>query len=449
MLGSVAAVAPAEIVSALDAFVRSGAIPGLIAILIGPHGDAVVALGRTAPGTVVAPDPRTRFGIASVTKLFTGLALSDLLREGRIALDDPASRYLPRPLPTFSGREISVRHLATHTSALPVGRPGEGFAAARWTSPRVWRIAFRRYVLRAGSGPLAGVTLDDLLAFLAETPLSRAPGEQREYSNVGFGLLGQIVGRVDGRGWTGAMRARLLDPLGLGDTGSWDGAAPAPIHGMNLGVLNWAGGLVSTAADLAGLARAFLHPPPGPLADAMKILLTPAWHGAGGETAWLAFARDPASGRPYHTGMNHAFLGMDRDRGVAAVILLCGSLDENEALGLAVLDRLAGGHAVFPKPRTVVSLPADVLARWAGSYRLDADSSFTVIPAGGSLAVQFMKDGKKGGAAVVCPENDTAFFCREWECRIEFRPGTGGAPDTARVRMYSFDAAYRRESSRH
>ena len=434
----------AAIAAALGAFVQQGGTPGCVAILITPAGSETIRLGRVAADDAWVPDERTRFGVASVTKLFTGILFADLLREGRVRLDDPASRWLPRALPRYWATEIALRHLTTHTSALPVGAPGTSVLGGRlWTSPRVWRIAFRRWVLRQGSGPLAGVTTDDLLAWLADYTLPRAPGAQREYSNIGFGLLGEALGKADGRGYEAALRARVIAPLGLRDTVYTRTPGAPALHELALGPLGGAGGLISTAADLAVLARAVLGASPRPLAESIAMTLSPVGDVAG-SPVHLAWAHEAKTGRLYHTGMSHAFLGVDLKRKVAAVVLLVGSLDENEELGLAVLDRVAGGNRAFPTPRVVVELSAAALARYSGTWRLDAESSVVLTATDKGLKAQFMKGGKPGGAADLWPSSEHSFFCKEWDCRWDFEPAAAGVPTAARVRMYAFDGTYRR-----
>jgi D-alanyl-D-alanine-carboxypeptidase/D-alanyl-D-alanine-endopeptidase len=62
------------------------------------------------------------FFIGSVTKTFTSLLLAEMAARGEVALDDAASKYLPAslPLPTRSGKEITLLQLATNTAGLPV-----------------------------------------------------------------------------------------------------------------------------------------------------------------------------------------------------------------------------------------------------------------------------------------------------------------------------------------
>ena len=73
----------------------------------------------------VTPDGGTIFEIGSVTKAFTGTLLAEAIRRGEVKPDDPAQKYLPADwvLPRRDDRDITLLHLTTHTSGLPVQPP--------------------------------------------------------------------------------------------------------------------------------------------------------------------------------------------------------------------------------------------------------------------------------------------------------------------------------------
>ncbi len=434
-----------EIERAVARFVTAGDIPGAVGAVVTPERTEYFRLGAGPGGAPL--DETTRIGIHSITKPFTVIALMTLVREGKIALDDPATRFLPAGtrLPSFRGQAITIRHLATHTSALPVGRAGESMfeSLSRW-SPRAWRIGFRRYVTDRSGGPLAGVTWDDLFAVLGRATLPRAPGSQFEYCNIGLGLLGHIVGRVDGRGYETAVANRVWTPLGLARTrlSLVRGEGRPPMF-LPLGPLAPAGGAVSCAADLASFMRWCLAPPPGSLADALSLTLPDAGVDAAGRPlrlGWLPALRTARAAFParwYHAGGTHAFAGFDRAHRVG-LVLLCGKpMKPAEELGLALLDRLAGGTSAIPAPRVAIDLPTTALDRRTGTYRLDAGSSVVITRAGERLVAQFYKQGKAGGKASLWSESSTTFFCREWDCTVTFSPD--GA---AKIRMYGWEGSY-------
>jgi CubicO group peptidase (beta-lactamase class C family) len=129
--------------------------------------------------------------IGSVTKTFTALAVMSLRDEGRLTLDDQLGTYLP----SSRHARVPLRQMLAHASGLqrePVGRIWESLEAPD-------RDAF-----------LEGV--EDAEQVL---PAHHA----FHYSNLAYGLLGQVVEHVTGQGWEDVVRARILEPLGMTRTG--------------------------------------------------------------------------------------------------------------------------------------------------------------------------------------------------------------------------------------
>ena len=136
----------------------------------------------------------TVFRIASMTKSFTALAILKLRDEGKLSLDDPVERYV-RELatlryPTGDSPRITIRHLLSHAEGFPEDNPWGDQQLARtdaWLSEAMTR----------------GI------------PFSNPPGLAYEYSNYGFGILGQVVARVSGRPYNTYIAEAILKPLGL------------------------------------------------------------------------------------------------------------------------------------------------------------------------------------------------------------------------------------------
>src|SRR5580693_9015577 len=120
------------------------------------------------------PDEDAIFDIGSVTKVFTTLVLVEMVLRGEVALDDPAQKHLPSTLqmPKWRGQEITLFHLATHTSSLP-------------RLPRnLWKT------VKDLANPYANYQVSDMYEFLSGYKLKRPIGSRVEYSNLGMGLLG-------------------------------------------------------------------------------------------------------------------------------------------------------------------------------------------------------------------------------------------------------------------
>lgn len=243
---------PARLSAGLDVLTTSGPLPSAAY--------AVVSDGEVTAGGTGGAGPGTVFQVGSVTKAVTGLLLADMAGRGEVSLTDPASRYLPGAAPG----PVTLLDLATQTSGLPRLPPGMlRYALLRPRDPYAWYPA--RSLLRA-----------------ARRSLASAPGgpQPYEYSNYGFGLLGYLLGQAAGVPYPALVEQRVCAPLGLPAT-SFD-AAPVqgyhrgrPVPPWHMGPLVAAGGLYSTAADLARLLTACLNPDSTPLGPAVRAALEP------------------------------------------------------------------------------------------------------------------------------------------------------------------------------
>ncbi len=180
---------------------------GIVVAVIDRHGERAFGYGGVAVNKGRAPDGDTVFEIGSITKVFTTAVLAQMVRDGELKLDDPVKDHLPREanVPRRDGKEITLLHLATHTSGLPLA-PTD----LRWhvlVRPADWHNPYAHY----GS--------KQLYAFLGKYELNRDPGHSYEYSNVGLGLLGMALAhRAKSKNYDELVRRRIGDPLGLKDT---------------------------------------------------------------------------------------------------------------------------------------------------------------------------------------------------------------------------------------
>jgi serine-type D-Ala-D-Ala carboxypeptidase/endopeptidase len=207
-----------------------------------------------------APDERTVFRIASMSKSFTASAIMLLRDAGALALDDPAARYVPELAGWVNGAAdagpLTIRHLLTMTAGFPTDDP--------WGDRQ------------------QGLPLDEFDAFLSRgVTFNWAPGTRFEYSNLGYAILGRVVTAASGVPYDEFIRVRLLAPLGLGRTGfaAEEFAAAELATGYRRGPGGWLevpfdpygafapmGGVFSCVADLAAWAAGFAaaFPPDGP-----------------------------------------------------------------------------------------------------------------------------------------------------------------------------------------
>jgi CubicO group peptidase (beta-lactamase class C family) len=217
--------------------------------------------GRLSAELPGPPAADTVYEIGSVTKAFTGILLAQLALEGKVALDDPVRRHLPEgwKVPAREGREITLTHLANHTSGLP-------------------RLPANLNMIDQAN-PYARYTEADLAKFLGSYVLRREPGDRYEYSNLGAGLLGQALARAGGGSYEELVVSRISSPLGLADTrigltedtkrrlAPGHSAVGKPTANWDVPTLAAAGAIRSTARDMLDFLSANLEG--GPLREAM------------------------------------------------------------------------------------------------------------------------------------------------------------------------------------
>ena len=235
-----------DIDAAYSAFAQEQQIPGIAAGIV--QDGRLVHVTTLGLADVEAARPvaaATAFRIASMTKNMTALAILALRDEGRLALDEPVSRYVPqfaavRPA-TADSPPVTVRHLLTHTAGFVTDDP--------------W------------GDRVLGMTPAELDAIMATgTLFARPPGLAFEYSNLGYGLAGRVLTNVSGEPYQSFMRRTLIEPLGMERT-TFDAIAAmkgdyAQPYRLNDGMLSREriepdgevgamGGLVTTVPDYA------------------------------------------------------------------------------------------------------------------------------------------------------------------------------------------------------
>ena len=165
--------------------------------------------------------PRTMFGIASVTKSFTALAVLRLAEHGLLRVSDPVTRHLPelRVRGASARRPIRLHHLLTHTSGLP---PLPSIYYTSMRSLRHHPPYDRRVARRVGIDPDRAPidTYDQLTHYLSRERyrLLAPPGTVYSYSNEGFGLLGAVVERASGQHYENFLEQEILRPAGMTST---------------------------------------------------------------------------------------------------------------------------------------------------------------------------------------------------------------------------------------
>ncbi len=136
-----------------------------------------------------AQTPATVFSVGSITKQFTAAGIMKLVQEKKLAVTDKLSNYFPQV--PVDKKDITLHQLLTHSAGFP---PALGDDYEKVTAEEFSSLAFK-------------------------TPLSFAPGDQYDYSNVGYSLLGIIIEKVTGMGYEKFLNEKLFKPSGMSQTG--------------------------------------------------------------------------------------------------------------------------------------------------------------------------------------------------------------------------------------
>lgn len=204
-----AAIAPATLGRRARQLTQRGCDAGVFsgAVLVA-KGETVLVETACGPANRrydVALTPHSKINLGSMDKMFTAVAVMQLVEAGRVGLDAPISTYLDETwLPAPVARRITVRHLLTHTSGL-----GSFLGPAYRKGPA---NAFKDV---ADYKPLVR---DDTPAF--------EPGTRYQYSNTGMLLAGAIVEAASGESYFDYVRRHIFEPAGMTNTGAFPLDAP-------------------------------------------------------------------------------------------------------------------------------------------------------------------------------------------------------------------------------
>jgi CubicO group peptidase (beta-lactamase class C family) len=248
-----------NIMSALDSIFAAYAEPGRpgAGVLVVKDGQVVASrsYGLADVDQRTPASDATNYRLASLSKQFTATAMMLLVRDGRLRLDDRVSDLLPG-MPAH-GRDVTIRHLLTHTSGL-------------------W--AYEDFVPR---GQTEQVKDRDVPALIQRAEsLYFAPGSTHRYSNTGYALLALIVERLSGQPYAKFLEERIFRPAGMRGTVAFEtGISTVPNRAFGYSIRNNAvvpsdqsstsavlgdGGVYSSLRDMLAWDRAL---------DARMILL--------------------------------------------------------------------------------------------------------------------------------------------------------------------------------
>ena len=143
----------------------------------------------------------TKFNLGSMNKMFTSVAIAQLVERGKLSFDDPLSKFLPDFPDKQSAEKIKIKHLLTHTAGLG------GYFSREWQQSS--RGSYR--------------TVDDMMKrAAADEKLQFEPGSRWRYSNTGMLVLGKVIEVVTGQSYYDYVRENITKPAGMSNTACYE-----------------------------------------------------------------------------------------------------------------------------------------------------------------------------------------------------------------------------------
>jgi CubicO group peptidase (beta-lactamase class C family) len=344
------------------------------------------ARGRFASAAGALPGADVQYRIGSITKTLTAILVLQCRDDGLLSLNDAVGKHLPGI--AFGDR--TIRHLLAHSGGMNAEPEGP------W-----WE-----------RNP--GVSFDELTAAMDESQAAGPADRRHHYSNLGYGLLGEIVARLRGSSWLELVQDRILDPLEMrrttyfSSTPAAEGFSVHPFSGQlvpepayDSGAMAPAGQLWSTIEDLARYASFWIDPVHEVLSrDTVEEMAAPvASDPREGLAASYGLGLRLIADDPHlligHTGSMPGFLAglfVDRVRRIGAVTLGNATYGRVASLAPDLLRILAAHEPALPQewvPEPTLAQGTELLGHWYwGNTPLTISVSAGILQLTGGLTTR-------------------------------------------------------------
>ena len=361
--------------------------------------------------------PEAKFRLGSLTKQFTASLVLLLQQDGKLRIEDPVSKYLPEAPAAWE--KITLANLLGHTSGIPNFTNEKDFNG--------WAMDHHTHA--------------EELARFKDKPLDFAPGTKFAYSNSNYEVLGIVVEKVSGKAYDAMLRERLLDPLGMSDTGldTDELILPKRAEGYRMGkgglvharsesmTVPWAAGsMYSTTGDLLKWEHGLFG---GKVlsAESLKRMTTPGL----GEYGLGVFIRQKDGERVIsHGGGIEGFntsLEYVPEKRLAVVVLGNVNGGAVDRVGDLLMDVAVGKPVVLRSEHKPVPIEKGELAKFVGVYDVAPQFALTVsmgadglvASGGGEQDLPLMFQGVVSGHA--------RFYVAKPDAELEFVPDASGA----------------------
>lgn len=359
---------------------------------------------------------RTVFRLCSITKLFTAVAIMQLVEKGVIHLQDPVANYIPQQ---YRGDDLTIHHLLTHTSGI---------------------------VSHSGVDPLQFHTREAVLAGITRKPLLFEPGTDWNYSNSDFNLLAVIIEKATGLSYSDYMKKYIFEPAGMENTGCDSSRDKIPylatgykyldskftkIRENDLSFAFGAGEIYSTAKDLYYFDQAFYSGILLSEAFMKELFHNQAGISKYGEEYGYGSTIGSLNGHKWygHAGnlLSYAsYYVRFPEKKISIYILLNTWFPYNHQLRSAISAIAIGENYTLPSKSKEKILPKSLLHRYEGKYVAESDTFIHL------RTTNFIKLEKAGNRLVdrqnvnnqllFVPYTATSFFVKGFEiltCKFE------------------------------
>ncbi|GAB4511270.1 MAG: serine hydrolase domain-containing protein [Allomuricauda sp.] len=383
----------AEVDAYLDPLLAMDAWSGVIGIY--KKGDPILTKGYGFADREWEIDLSTngKFRLASISKVFTEVAILKLAEQGKISLNDKISSYLPE---YPAGQKITVAQLMNHTSGIP------------------HLNSFPNYndLIKYDYG------IEDIIALFKDKELDFEPGAKYSYSNSGYVLLASIIEKRSGQAYNEYLKTAIFEPLGMKGTGvdderevlrnrvrgyMFDSEAEL-VHAdyVNMDIKIGGGSLYSTVEDLNTFTQSLVN---HTLLNKESLALLPNIQGQGKEKIFIANGRVQ--------GFCHQLVHK-YDEGITIIVL--GNHYSNIALPISdAIDSILKGESVELPVNyfdQAIKLSENELAAYLGVYDFGFGPVGEVEIKDGKLV--YGNPDKKQRDVLVPIGNDRFFYPQNW-----------------------------------
>lgn len=379
--------------------------------------------GRLSKENPSPPTADTLYEIGSITKVFTSLLLADEVTRGELELDQPIGTLLPN-LDSSNpdvAKSITLKHLSTHMSGLP-------------RTPTNLK-------LKDANQPFAGYDRKMMYDFMKSFKPWRKPGWGYEYSNLGAGLLAELISEKNRKSYEQLLKERIFNSLKMKDStislspqhkkrlAPPHDSALLPNHVWDFGALNGCGAIRSTANDMTRFMQAVLEPNDERLGKPIDLTwkqhLSASMFGRKPMGLGWVFAGDKST--RWHNGQTggyHSMMLVNRELNAGVVVLTNTAELELDQMAESIFQAVCG---VDVQPKTfdkIVKVEPAYLKRLEGDYALTPDVTIHIQANKDKLRAQLT--GQQ--AFQVFPKNKTTWNYRVVKAQLRFEvPESGPA----------------------